>query len=146
MEALAAIGLRRYVFPRNESIIMKIGNALSIFGIIICFTGFLLLPLRNFYELPYLTDQGIPGAGWKMIIQTGIYTKLGIAFMIFGGILYFIAKKLPKKYWTTLKDLKEIQREKKFRLKREKHNKSPQKDSQGGRVSEQSRDLNSKQL
>ena len=60
------------------------------------------LPLFNLRELPFIGDAGYPkGGGWICFVQTGILTRPGIILMISGGILYGVAKLLPKKYWET---------------------------------------------
>jgi hypothetical protein len=81
---------------------MKIGNIIASAGLIIGFIGIMCLPLFNLRELPFIGDAGYPkGGGWICFVQTGILTRPGIILMISGGILYGVAKLLPKKYWET---------------------------------------------
>lgn len=84
---------------------MRIGNILASIAIVLGVLGFLFLPLFNFHELPFIADPGYRGSGWKVLIQTGIFSKLGISLLILAGLLFLIAKLLPKKYWKTEDDL-----------------------------------------
>jgi len=84
---------------------MRLGNVLSSIAIVLGVVGFLCLPLFNFHELPYIADPAYRGSGWKVFIQTGIYSKLGIFLLAIAGLLFLIAKLLPKKYWKTEDDL-----------------------------------------
>ena len=89
---------------------MKIGNILASIGIIIGFLGVLMLPLYNFQELPFIADSGYAkGGGWKLLAQSGVFKWPGLYMLLGGGLLFFIAKKLPKKYWQTAEDLFEEQ-------------------------------------
>ncbi|MHB8809764.1 MAG: hypothetical protein ACYC9M_07090 [Desulfobulbaceae bacterium] len=85
---------------------MKLGNILACIGIILGIIGVLCLPLYNFNELPYLADSGYAkGGGWKLLAQSGIFIRPGIILIILGGVLYMIAKILPRKFWKTSEDL-----------------------------------------
>ena len=95
---------------------MKIGNILVSIGIILGTLGLLCWPIYNFHEIPFIADPGyLRGSGWRVIIQTGIFTKLGFALTVLGGILVLISILLPKKYWKTEEDiiLDEMRKEKK---------------------------------
>jgi hypothetical protein len=102
---------------------MRIGNILASVGIILGFLGLICLPLYNFHELPYMADPAYPkGSGWKVLIQTGIFTRPGIWLMAIGGGLLLIAKLLPRKYWKTADDLLLDEKEKGSKKKSESEN------------------------
>jgi hypothetical protein len=84
---------------------MRIGNLLASIAIVLGVIGFLCLPLFNFHESPYLADPLVRGSGWRVFIQTGIFSKIGIFLLLIAGFLFLIAKLLPKKYWKTEDDL-----------------------------------------
>ena len=85
---------------------MRLGNILGFIGITIGFIGFMCLPLWNLYEHRYLADTGFPkGGGWILFAQTGLFMRPGFYMIIIGVLLFLIAKRLPKRYWYTSKDL-----------------------------------------
>ena len=83
---------------------MRIGNILASIGIVVGFPGFIMLPLYNFHELPFIADSGYAkGGGWKLLAQSGVFKWQGLFMVIGGGGLFLFAKSLPKKYWKTVK-------------------------------------------
>ena len=85
---------------------MRLGNILASIGIILGILGFICLPFWNLRELPYLADPGYgKGGGWILLVQTGLFARPGVFLMAIGGLIYLIAKFLPKKFWYTSKDL-----------------------------------------
>jgi len=97
---------------------MRIGNILASIGIVLGFIGFICLPLWNLRELPYIADPAYPKGGWWIALtQTGIFARPGIFLIAAGGLLYLIAKLLPKKHWKTAEDLFNEEIEKGYRNK-----------------------------
>jgi hypothetical protein len=96
---------------------MKIGNIIASIGIILGFLGFICMPLYNFHELPYSADPGsIKGAGWKILMQTGLFSRPGLFLLVLGVLMFFGAKLLPKQFWATKDDLpKELTKRKKIK-------------------------------
>ncbi len=87
---------------------MRIGNILATLGIITGFIGILCLPLWNLNELPFIGESGYAkGGGWILIAQSGILKKPGLILVVLGGLLFGVAKMLPRKYWKTAEDLLE---------------------------------------
>lgn len=84
---------------------MKIGNILASIGIILGILGLTILPINNFFEIPHIADPNVKGSGWIVLIQTGVFVKSGISLILIGGLLFLVAKILPKKYWKTSDDL-----------------------------------------
>ncbi len=92
---------------------LKTGNIIAGIGIAVGFLGFIMLPLFNFHELPFIADTGyIKGGGWILLAQSGIFKWTGLSLLITGIALFTIARMLPKKYWANLK-----QESTRFRIK-----------------------------
>lgn len=85
---------------------MKIGNIIASIGIVIGFIGILMLPLYNFTEMPFVADSGYAkGGGWLLLAQSGVFKWPGLILTVIGGVIYYGAKMLPRKYWQTAEDL-----------------------------------------
>ena len=85
---------------------MKIGNVIACIGIILAALGLISLPIYNFHYLPHTADPGSPtGSGWKIFIQTVLFSKPGFLLIGLGALFFLTAKLLPKKYWKTADDL-----------------------------------------
>jgi len=97
---------------------MRLGNILASIGIVLGVLGIICLPLWNLRELPYVAEPAYPkGGGWILLIQTGIFARPGIILVAVGGLMYLIAKLLPKKYWKTAEDISEKEIKKGYRKK-----------------------------
>lgn len=87
---------------------MRLANTLASVGIVLGVLGIICLPLWNLHENPYLADPAYAkGGGWILLIQTGIFARPGIILVATGGLLYLIARLLPRKFWTTSEDISE---------------------------------------
>lgn len=85
---------------------MKIGNILASIGIVIGFIGLLCLPFWNLKEMPFLADSGYAkGGGWILLASSGVFKKPGILLTLIGGLFYYGARLLPRKYWKTAEEL-----------------------------------------
>ncbi len=85
---------------------MKIGNIIASIGIVTGFIGMMMLPFYNFTEMPFLADSGYAkGGGWLLLTQSGIFKWPGLILAVAGGVIYYGAKMLPRKYWQTAEDL-----------------------------------------